>query len=211
MKLQDVILEAMAKKISWLAAAEIAGMSDRTMRHQGLVRALVVDAVPAVPLVQPGKDLVRFVDHGEIELGRGAERRRAALAAREFPADQIDAEREEIRLVLSRLNAEEIQKFVLPLPNERLRHDQQDALRAFRAALRDNQSGLDRLSQANLVGQNATAFAQTPERENYRVDLVRVGINARLALGCGIALTLIRPAYTDQVFGENPLVERVHI
>ena len=33
MKLQDVILKAMAKKISWLEAAEIAGMSDRTMRR----------------------------------------------------------------------------------------------------------------------------------------------------------------------------------
>src|SRR5260370_3206068 len=33
MKLQDVILKAMAKKISWLAAAEIAGVSDRTMRR----------------------------------------------------------------------------------------------------------------------------------------------------------------------------------
>jgi transposase len=33
MKLQDVILKAMAKKISWIAAAEIAGVSDRTMRR----------------------------------------------------------------------------------------------------------------------------------------------------------------------------------
>jgi hypothetical protein len=33
MKLQDVILKAMAKKISWLAAAEIAGVSGRTMRR----------------------------------------------------------------------------------------------------------------------------------------------------------------------------------
>jgi hypothetical protein len=33
MKLQDVILKAMAKKISWLAAAEIAGVCDRTMRR----------------------------------------------------------------------------------------------------------------------------------------------------------------------------------
>lgn len=32
MKLQDVILEAMAKRITWMAAAEIAGVSDRTMR-----------------------------------------------------------------------------------------------------------------------------------------------------------------------------------
>jgi transposase len=33
MKLQDVILKAMARKITWMAAAEIAGVSDRTMRR----------------------------------------------------------------------------------------------------------------------------------------------------------------------------------
>ncbi|MGA2273381.1 MAG: helix-turn-helix domain-containing protein, partial [Bryobacteraceae bacterium] len=33
MRLQDVILKAMAKKITWMAAAEIAGISDRTMRR----------------------------------------------------------------------------------------------------------------------------------------------------------------------------------
>jgi transposase len=39
MKLQDVLLKAMAKKITWWAAAEIIGVSDRTMRrwHQRLV------------------------------------------------------------------------------------------------------------------------------------------------------------------------------
>lgn len=33
MKLQDVILKAMAKKLTWMAAAEIAGVTDRTMRR----------------------------------------------------------------------------------------------------------------------------------------------------------------------------------
>jgi transposase len=33
MKLQDVILKAMAKKISWMEGAEIAGVTDRTMRR----------------------------------------------------------------------------------------------------------------------------------------------------------------------------------
>src|SRR4051794_25441783 len=33
MKVQDVILKAMAKKITWMAAAEIVGVSDRTMRR----------------------------------------------------------------------------------------------------------------------------------------------------------------------------------
>ena len=33
MKLQDVLLKAMAKKISWMEAAEIAGVTNRTMRR----------------------------------------------------------------------------------------------------------------------------------------------------------------------------------
>ena len=33
MKLQDVILKAMAKKITWMEAAEISGVTDRTMRR----------------------------------------------------------------------------------------------------------------------------------------------------------------------------------
>ena len=33
MKVQDVLLKAMAKKISWLAAAEIIGVTPRTMRR----------------------------------------------------------------------------------------------------------------------------------------------------------------------------------
>src|SRR3982074_1223986 len=35
MKIQDVLLKAMAKKITWWAAAEIIGVSDRTMRRGG--------------------------------------------------------------------------------------------------------------------------------------------------------------------------------
>src|SRR3954466_13494829 len=34
MKLQDVILKAMAKKLSWMGAAEIAGMSVRNMQRK---------------------------------------------------------------------------------------------------------------------------------------------------------------------------------
>ena len=33
MKVQDVLLKAMAKKITWWAAAEILGVTDRTMRR----------------------------------------------------------------------------------------------------------------------------------------------------------------------------------
>jgi len=33
MRIQEVILRAVSKKISWLAAAEIIGISDRSMRR----------------------------------------------------------------------------------------------------------------------------------------------------------------------------------
>ena len=58
--------------------------------------------------MQSGEDLVRFVDDGEIERRNGAERGRAALAAGEFPADQIHAWGEEARFVLTRLDPEQI-------------------------------------------------------------------------------------------------------
>jgi transposase len=35
MKVQDVLLKAIAKKVTWWAAAEILGVSDRTMRRWG--------------------------------------------------------------------------------------------------------------------------------------------------------------------------------
>jgi len=34
MKLQDVLLKAMAKRITWWEAAEIIGVTDRTMRRR---------------------------------------------------------------------------------------------------------------------------------------------------------------------------------
>ena len=40
---------------------------------------------------------------------------------------------------------------------------------------------------------------------------MRVGINARLALRCGIALSLVRPPDSNEIFRENPLVEDMHI
>ena len=42
MKLQDVILKAIAKKLTWIEAAEIAGMSVRNMqrKRQGYITAI---------------------------------------------------------------------------------------------------------------------------------------------------------------------------
>jgi hypothetical protein len=76
-------------------------------------------------------------------------------------------------------------------------------------ALGDNQPSLDRLSEADLVCEDTTAFAKASKGKNYCVNLVRIWINARLSLGCGIALAIVRTADANEILGENALVERV--
>src|SRR5258708_40237440 len=84
MKVQEVILRAMAKKITWWQAAEILGMSDRQMRrlhwryrehgYDGLVDRRVGKASPKrVPLAAGGQAVSR--DQG----------RAFALKERHFP------------------------------------------------------------------------------------------------------------------------------
>ena len=141
--------------------------------------------------------------------GHGAERLGAALASRELAADQVHARGEEVRLVLARLDAEQVEQLVLPLADQRLGHDQQDALRAFGAALGDDQARLDRLSQPDLVREDAAALAQASEREDHRVDLVGVGVDPRLPLRRRVALPVVRPADADEVLGEDAPVEGV--
>ena len=79
------------------------------------------------------------------------------------------------------------------------------------ATLGNNRAGLNRLSQANLVCENATAFAKTSKRKDYRVNLVGVGINPCLALRSRIAFSVIRTTDPDEVLGKNSLVEGMHI
>jgi hypothetical protein len=66
MKLQDVLLKAMAKKITWWEAAEIIGVTDRTMRrwrerlekggYSGLVdRRKGKPSGPRIPLANGGE------------------------------------------------------------------------------------------------------------------------------------------------------------
>ena len=78
------------------------------MPRKFVLSSIVVNPVAPVSLVKSGEDLVRFVNHGEIEGGYCAEGRRTALAAGEFPADKVHARCEEARLVLACLDAEQI-------------------------------------------------------------------------------------------------------
>ena len=179
------------------------------MGHHRLVRGLVVDPVAAVPLVQPGKDLVRLVDDYQIKRRSRAERSRPSLAAREFAPHQIHTGAEEAHLLLARLDTEELEKLVLPLADERLRYDQQNPLRPFGPALSNDEARLDRLPEADLVRENAPPFLQPPQREDHRVDLVRVGIDPRLSLRRRKALPVIRPPDPHQVLSEKASIKGV--
>ena len=61
MKVQEVILRAMAKKITWWQAAEIIGISDRQMRRLAIVRRLSLSEAydPGAP---SGKDEHEFFE-----------------------------------------------------------------------------------------------------------------------------------------------------
>ena len=65
------------------------------------------------------------------------------------------------------------------------------------------------LPKPDFVGEDAAALAKTPEREDHRVDLMRIRIDPRLALRRRVALAVVRPADADEVLGEHPEVEGV--
>jgi hypothetical protein len=92
-----------------------------------------------------------------------------------------------------------IQQFALPLPEQRFGHNQQDAPGAFSTALGNDQAGLNRFPRADLIREDATAFAKTPEREDDRVNLVGIGVNAGLSLRGGIPLPFVRTTNTNEV------------
>jgi hypothetical protein len=79
----------------------------------------------------------------------------------------------------------------------------------FGAALGDNQAGFDRLPQAHFVCEDAPAFAETSQRKDYRVDLVRIRIDARLPLRRRISLRVVWSADEHEILCKNALIECV--
>ncbi len=139
---------------------------------------LVAEAV--VPLVDPREDLVGLVDDAEVERARVQERGRPAFGASSFAADEEDAVAVETalaRLAVFGVDVEELEQLLLPLPEQRLWRDEQDARGALSEELRDDEPGLDGLSEPHLVGQDAAAVAAAGEGEDDGVDLVRVGVD----------------------------------
>jgi hypothetical protein len=93
------------------------------------------------------------------------------------------------------LNPEKTVEFILPLAEQGLRHDEQDAGGGpLGTQLRDYEAGFNSLAEAHFIGENAAAFWDSLEREDDRVDLVRIWIDAALPLRSGIALLLVGAA-----------------
>ena len=128
-------------------------------------------------------------------------------AARQLAVSEEHAragKRLRVETAFARLDAEERVELGLPLAEQRLGHDEQYAPHALGHQLRDDQPGLDGLAEAHLVGKDAAALGDAAQREHDRIDLVRVGIDASLALARGIAPLLVRPSQADQILGKQP-------
>jgi hypothetical protein len=107
------------------------------------------------------------------------------------------------------LDIKQIEQLVLPLADEGLGHNEQNALQSFSATLRNHETGLNRLSQTYFVCQNAPALTKAAKGKNHGIDLVRIRIDARLALRSGIPVPVIRSPDPDQVLSDHAEVELV--
>ena len=79
----------------------------------------------------------------------------------------------------------------------------QDAPLALRPPLRQHQPRLDRLAEADLVGQQHAPRERRPEREQRRVDLVRVQIDLGIDQGAGQPVVAVRRAAARQLVGQS--------
>jgi len=168
------------------------------VRHQRFIGRLVIDTIASVTLVETCEDFVRLVDYDQVEWRTGGKRFGAALASGELAAEQVHSWGDEVRVILARLDAEQVQELVLPLANQRFWDNKENALRAFSAALGDDQTGLDGLTQPHFVRKDAPTLAETPEGEDDGVDLMRIRIDPCLTLRRGVALAVVRSANANQ-------------
>ncbi len=102
-------------------------------------------------------------------------------------------------MALARVDVEQRDELLLPLAEERLRRDEEHARGALGEHLGHDEAGLDRLPEADLVGEDAPALADATEREDHGFDLVRVGVDPRRALRRGVAAVLVGAPQAHEV------------
>jgi len=78
-----------------------------------------------------------------------------------------------------RAGAAEEMQLLRPLLPQARRNDQQDASPVFRPTLCDDQAGLDRLTETDLIGEDYAFRNRRREREKRGIDLMRVEVYPR--------------------------------
>ena len=182
------------------------------MRRLRRAAALVVGALAVEAPVDAGEHLVRLVDDAQVERRGSRQPFRTGGAARVFAPDQEHAGRRNLAAVVGRLqrgNAEQGVQLVLPLTQERLRDHDEDALGALGHHLGHHETGLDRLAEPHLVGQNAAALGDAPQGEHHRVHLVRIGIDAPKPLRRRVPPPLRRPAQPHEILRLETAMDRM--
>ncbi len=134
------------------------------MRGLRLPRVVAILAELVEALVDPGKDLVRLVDHAQVEGAGSVQLGAAALAAQRLATDQkhtFAGRAPGARVRIPRLDPEHLKELLPPLPEQRLRCHQQDAPCSLAQELGDHQPGLDGLAQPNFVREDASPLANS--------------------------------------------------
>jgi hypothetical protein len=183
--------------------------SAHPMRHQGFIGGLFIERIAAVALMEPGEDLVGFVDDHQIEGRSGTESGSPALAAGEFPADQIYAGGNKTSLFVLGLNGKQGGQLVLPLADQGFWNDQENPLKALGTTLRDDQTRFDGLAETHFVGEDATAIPKSPQGENNGIDLMGVGVDPGLPLRGRVALEIVGTPDPGDILGQYASVEPV--
>jgi hypothetical protein len=148
---------------------------------------------------------VSFVDHAQVERFRYEQRIASLLAPGGFAPDQehaVTLEAADAWLALARIDIEELKELLTPLSQEWFRRDEKHSPCGLREELRNHEPRFDRFPEANLVGQDATAFADPCEGEDDGFDLVRVRVDLRRTLRSRVPAALVRAAKAYEVFGE---------
>ena len=110
-----------------------------TLCNERVLRFLFIVSPSVVAAVDGGKQLMSLIDHDEVEWLAAREDAGDRLGARELAADEEDAcavERIGMSATNAGLDAEEGEELSLPLADQRLRNDDEQAALPFRSKLR---------------------------------------------------------------------------
>jgi hypothetical protein len=155
---------------------------------------------------------MRLVDHDEVEWLAAREDAGDRLGARELAAYEEDTcafEGIGMSATDAGLDTEEGEELSLPLADQWLRNDDEQAALSFGSELRQDESRLDSLAESDFVGEDAAAFGEATKREHDGIDLMWIGVNAALALRRSGARMLVGSATAYEILCCKATLDRV--